>query len=636
MPPASKGAAPLSPLCRRRIAACRSPAACSRRRQSPPWWRWARARRWWPGSGPPPRPSSSSWSSTSASRGGSPARGAGSRSTRTRLRARRAFGWGAASPACASRTPPTRTRQISTCSDAAPSSSASARRAPHSGQDTLAGWLKHPAPVTEVRERQAAVAELAPRVELREDLAVLGAEARRAVDSRPLAEWAAAAPVRCPARPPPRRRPGVSGRPSPPSAGWGLGLWGSLPFYLAAGLVLALALLSRAVSDRVLAGHRPPRPRPPDPHRDLRPPGRRALRGAPARASARGPLRRGPAPRPAHRPAPPLARGPRLQAQRLLRARGVPAALGPSAGGRRRRLAAALRPARPSAWLSVLGELEALVSLGGYAFENPDDPFPVLEEAGPLLHARGLGHPLLPESRPCATTCELDAERQMLVVTGSNMSGKSTLLRTVGSQRRAGPGRRAGAGGLPAPVTPRGGRLDPGPGLAAGRGVALLRRDQADPPGDGPREGRRRPPSSCSTRSSTARTRPSGGWGRRPWCARCSTVRAIGLVTSHDLALAEIAASLAPRAANVHFEDHLEGDRIAFDYRLSPARWSAATRSGSCARSGSRCRRADPAVPWGRPAGLPARPARPPRLNVGAGLVHPFNARMMTPPPETA
>jgi DNA mismatch repair ATPase MutS len=47
-------------------------------------------------------------------------------------------------------------------------------------------------------------------------------------------------------------------------------------------------------------------------------------------------------------------------------------------------------------------------------------------------------------------------------------------------------------------------------------------------------------------------------------------LRAIGFVTSHDLALAEIAAGLHPRAANVHFEDHLEGDRIAFDYRLKP------------------------------------------------------------------
>jgi DNA mismatch repair ATPase MutS len=47
---------------------------------------------------------------------------------------------------------------------------------------------------------------------------------------------------------------------------------------------------------------------------------------------------------------------------------------------------------------------------------------------------------------------------------------------------------------------------------------------------------------------------------------------AIGLVTSHDLALADIADELAPQAANVHFEDHLEGDRIAFDYRLKPGR----------------------------------------------------------------
>jgi DNA mismatch repair ATPase MutS len=45
---------------------------------------------------------------------------------------------------------------------------------------------------------------------------------------------------------------------------------------------------------------------------------------------------------------------------------------------------------------------------------------------------------------------------------------------------------------------------------------------------------------------------------------------AIGLVTTHDLALANIADSLGPRAANVHFEDHLEGGEIHFDYRLRP------------------------------------------------------------------
>jgi DNA mismatch repair ATPase MutS len=45
---------------------------------------------------------------------------------------------------------------------------------------------------------------------------------------------------------------------------------------------------------------------------------------------------------------------------------------------------------------------------------------------------------------------------------------------------------------------------------------------------------------------------------------------AIGLLTTHDLALAEIVEVLAPRAANVHFEDHIEGGRITFDYLLRP------------------------------------------------------------------
>jgi DNA mismatch repair ATPase MutS len=45
---------------------------------------------------------------------------------------------------------------------------------------------------------------------------------------------------------------------------------------------------------------------------------------------------------------------------------------------------------------------------------------------------------------------------------------------------------------------------------------------------------------------------------------------AVGLVSTHDLALAQIAESLAPRASNVHFEDHIEDGRVVFDYRMRP------------------------------------------------------------------
>jgi DNA mismatch repair ATPase MutS len=220
-------------------------------------------------------------------------------------------------------------------------------------------------------------------------------------------------------------------------------------------------------------------------------------------------------------------------------------------------------------WLGVLGELEALVSLGSYAFENPEDPYPVLEEGGPLFHAEGIGHPLLPASRSVRNDVRLDAERQMLVVTGSNMSGKSTLLRTVGIGAVL-----AQAG---APVRALSLRLSP---LAVGASIrvqdslqdgesrfyAEIKRirqvmDLAkggipaffllDEIFDGTNSAERRVGAEAVVRTLLA-------------------LRAIGLVTSHDLALADIAQSLAPRAANVHFEDDLEGERIAFDYRLKP------------------------------------------------------------------
>jgi DNA mismatch repair ATPase MutS len=232
-------------------------------------------------------------------------------------------------------------------------------------------------------------------------------------------------------------------------------------------------------------------------------------------------------------------------------------------GWRRRFGGATLR------WLHTLGELEALVSLGTYAFENPDDPFPELQEAGPLFHAKGIGHPLLPTTRAVRNDVLLDAERQMLVVTGSNMSGKSTLLRTVGINTVL-----ALAG---APVRAISLRISP---LVVGASIRvqdslqdgesrfyaeikrirqILDLAQGEVPAlflldeifDGTNSAERRVGAEAVVRSLLER-------------------RAIGLVTSHDLALAEIATSLAPRATNVHFEDHLEGGRMAFDYRIKP------------------------------------------------------------------
>lgn len=80
-------------------------------------------------------------------------------------------------------------------------------------------------------------------------------------------------------------------------------------------------------------------------------------------------------------------------------------------------------------WLAVLGELDALISISTYSYEHPADPFPEIVESGPLFDAEGLGHPVLKEDVCVRNDLRLDDKVRFLIVSGSNMSGKSTFLR---------------------------------------------------------------------------------------------------------------------------------------------------------------------------------------------------------------
>ena len=100
-------------------------------------------------------------------------------------------------------------------------------------------------------------------------------------------------------------------------------------------------------------------------------------------------------------------------------------------------------------WLTAMGEMEALSSLASHAFEHPGDPFPEFVGKGPWLEAEGIAHPLIAEDRAVRNDVRLGGELRVLIVSGSNMSGKSTLLAhaweaTWRWRRRA---RRCGRGG---------------------------------------------------------------------------------------------------------------------------------------------------------------------------------------------
>lgn len=84
-------------------------------------------------------------------------------------------------------------------------------------------------------------------------------------------------------------------------------------------------------------------------------------------------------------------------------------------------------------WLEVLGKLEALSALAALKADNPDWTFPsLLEEAPPRIAAKDLGHPLLSPDQCVRNDLTLGPDGSFLFLTGSNMSGKSTLLRAVG------------------------------------------------------------------------------------------------------------------------------------------------------------------------------------------------------------
>lgn len=222
------------------------------------------------------------------------------------------------------------------------------------------------------------------------------------------------------------------------------------------------------------------------------------------------------------------------------------------------------------AWLAAVGEMEALCSLSGYAYENPSDTFPRIVEGGARFVGTGLGHPLLPAGRCVRNDVALHAERRVLVVSGSNMSGKSTLLRTVGTNAvlaLAGAPVRAASLEL-TPVT-LGASIQVHDSLLDGesrfyaevaRVAQVVRLARAGGPPllfllDELFHG---------TNSSDRRTGAAG------------VVRAliadgaIGLLTTHDLELARIAEDLDAHVVNVHFEDQFEEGRMTFDYHMRP------------------------------------------------------------------
>ena len=220
-------------------------------------------------------------------------------------------------------------------------------------------------------------------------------------------------------------------------------------------------------------------------------------------------------------------------------------------------------------WLASTGGIEALCSLASHAFEHPADPFPEFRSESPWLEAEAIGHPLLDENRVVRNDVRIGRALRLLVVSGSNMSGKSTLLRTLGVNTVL-----AQAG---APVRAKRLMLSP---LAVGASIRIidslqggisrfyaeiLRIRQILDLTGGPL-----PVLFLVDEFLHGTNSHDRRIGAEALARGLVDRGAVGLITTHDLALADIAEVLGPQAANVHFEDHLDDGHMTFDYRMRP------------------------------------------------------------------
>lgn len=225
-------------------------------------------------------------------------------------------------------------------------------------------------------------------------------------------------------------------------------------------------------------------------------------------------------------------------------------------------------------WLAAAGELEVLAAFGGVRFDHPGWAFAEVDPTAECLTATGLGHPLLGENARVGNDVEVGPRGRLLLVTGSNMSGKSTLLRAIGVNAllaQAGAPVCAQSLRLPPLAVETSGRIDDSLVEGVSFFLAELQRLQqivaraADDAGDSPRvlfllDEILRGTNSEERRIAVGKI-----------VERLLASGAIGAVSTHDLEIARVPA-LAAHLHNVHFretvEEGPEGPRMTFDYRL--------------------------------------------------------------------
>lgn len=220
-------------------------------------------------------------------------------------------------------------------------------------------------------------------------------------------------------------------------------------------------------------------------------------------------------------------------------------------------------------WFEVIGDFETLSSFAGLAYDNPDWVYPEIADGSPLLEAEDLGHPLIIEDLRVCNDASLPVPGTTFIITGSNMSGKSTFLRTMGINLVL-----AYCG---APVCARYMRC------------SLMNIYTSMQIADNLEE-------NVSTfyaelkRIKTIIDAVSAGeqvvylldeifkgtnskdriFGAKTILRKLYKLSTLGLITTHDLELGALERECPSLIKNYHFSDHIKDNQITFDYQIKP------------------------------------------------------------------
>jgi hypothetical protein len=257
------------------------------------------------------------------------------------------------------------------------------------------------------------------------------------------------------------------------------------------------------------------------------------------------------------------------------------------------------------AWLEAVAEMEALVSLATYSYEHPGDVFPEFVEERGWFEAEELGHPLIAAAKCVRNSVRMGGEVRVLVISGSNMSGKSTLMRTVGVNTvLAMCGAPVRARRLRLSALRMGASLLVNDSLQSGqsrfyaeierlRRVCMLAESCAESYAESCADGESKSGESKSGESKSGESKSGGeGWsgawsvmflldellqgtnskdrlvGARGVVRALVEAGAIGMVTTHDLALAGSEGLGVEGLRSMHFQDEIVDGEMRFDFRL--------------------------------------------------------------------